>query len=59
MRERFHTGMTIREAFAMAAMMGMIMDKQYDPGRATPQQRANLSLIEADALLEALATMKP
>jgi hypothetical protein len=47
-------GLSKREYFAGLAMQGMQQDTMYDAGRATPEQRARLAVIEADALLAAL-----
>jgi hypothetical protein len=46
-------GMTLRDYFAAKAMQGMNSRDQYDPGQATPQQRAKLAYIDADAMMEA------
>lgn len=47
-------GLTKREYFAAMAMQGMIGRDSYDAGQATPQQRAHLAVIEADALIAEL-----
>jgi hypothetical protein len=52
--EGFSLGLTKREYFAGMALQGMMSRDSYDKGQATPEQRAKLALIEADALLEEL-----
>lgn len=42
---------TLRDLFAACTMMGMFARDDYDPGLATPQQRARLAYIQDDALL--------
>jgi hypothetical protein len=46
-------GETLRDRFALAALTGMMARDTYDEGQATPEQRAKLSYIEADAMLAA------
>lgn len=46
-------GMSLRDYFAAQVMAGMAARDSFDPGQATPQQRAALAYIEADAMLEA------
>ena len=44
-------GMTLRDYFAAAALQGMMSRDHFDPGQASPSQRAHLAYIEADAML--------
>jgi hypothetical protein len=44
-------GMSLRDYFAAAALFGMNARDGFDPGQATPEQRASLAYIEADAML--------
>ena len=46
-------GMTLRDYFAARALQGMHSRDTFDPGQATPQQRAKSAYIDADAMLEA------
>jgi hypothetical protein len=46
-------GMSLRDYFAAAALTGMHARDAHDPGLATPQQRAQLAYIDANAMLEA------
>jgi len=46
-------GMTLRDYFAAQVICGMAARDCYDPGQATPADRASLAYIEADAMLEA------
>lgn len=48
-----HQGITDRDYFAAKAMQGMCSRDALDPGQATPQQRARLAYIEADAMMAA------
>jgi hypothetical protein len=48
------SGLTLRQYYAGLAMQGMSGRDTYDAGQATPEQRAKLAVIEADALLAAL-----
>ena len=43
---------TLRDRFAMAALFGMNARDMFDSGQATPEQRARLAYIEADAMLK-------
>jgi hypothetical protein len=43
----------LRDWFAGQALTGMHARDEYDEGLATPQQRAKLAYIDADAMLEA------
>lgn len=52
-RKNIHEGMTLRDYFAAKAMQGMMTRDGFDPGQATPEQRATLAYIEADAMLKA------
>ena len=45
------TGMTLRDFFAAAALQGMMSRDSFDPGQASPTQRAHLAYIDADAML--------
>lgn len=49
----FQGGLTKREWFAGMALMGMHAINRYDKGLATPEQRANICFIDADAMIEA------
>ena len=44
-------GMSMRDYFAAAFLTGMAGRESYDPGQASPTQRAALAYIEADAML--------
>lgn len=44
---------TMRDDFAAEAMSGMMARDAYDEGQATPEQRARLAYMEADAMMEA------
>lgn len=46
-------GMTLRDYFAAAAMNGIMQRDHFDPGQASPTQRAALAYIEADAMIAA------
>jgi len=46
-------GMSLRDWFAGQVLTGMHARDEYDEGLATPQQRARLAYIDADAMLEA------
>lgn len=52
-------GMTLRDWFAGQAIAGMHARDAFDKGQATPQQRAKLSYIDADALLAEREKEKP
>jgi hypothetical protein len=45
--------MTLRDYFAAKAMQGMNARDGFDAGQASPEQRAKLAYIEADAMLKA------
>lgn len=45
--------LTLRDRFAIAVLMGIQAQQSFDPGLATPQQRAIRAYLEADAALEA------
>lgn len=47
-------GLTKREYFAAKILAAMSARDTFDPGQATPQRRAKLALIDADALIAAL-----
>lgn len=51
-RSHLQEGMSLRDWFAGMAMQGMMARDSFDPGQATPQQRAALAYLEADALLK-------
>lgn len=44
-------GMTLRDYFAGQALGGMHGRDYYDPGQTTPEQRARLCYIDADAMM--------
>ena len=46
-------GMTLRDYFAAKALQGFAARDVFDPGLATPEQRAKLAYIDADAMLKA------
>jgi hypothetical protein len=46
-------GMSLRDWFAGQALTGMHARDAHDEGLATPQQRARLAYIDADAMIEA------
>lgn len=46
-------GMTLRDYFAALALSGMHARDSYDEGQSTPERRASLAYIEADAMLKA------
>ena len=46
-------GMTLRDYFAAKVMQGFAARDLHDAGLATPQQRAELAYIDADAMLKA------
>lgn len=52
-RQIHRWGMTLRDYFAAKAMQGFAAKDVFDPGLATPEQRAKLAYIEADAMLKA------
>ena len=43
--------MTMRDLFAAFAMAGMSARDSFDAGQQSPEQRARLAYIEADALI--------
>ena len=45
--------LTLRDYFAAKAMQGMHARDTFDAGQATPEQRARLAYIDADAMLKA------
>lgn len=45
-------GLTKREWFAGMALMGMHARDSYDEGLQTPEQRANICFIDADAMIK-------
>lgn len=47
------SGMTLRDYFAAQALSGMHARDSYDEGLATPEKRAALAYVEADAMLKA------
>lgn len=51
--ESGYDGMTLRDYFAAKALQGMHSRDTYDKGQATPEQRARLAYIDADAMLKA------
>lgn len=44
-------GMSLRDYFAAKVMQGMHGRDTYDEGQSTPQQRAHLAYLDADAML--------
>ena len=42
----------LRDRFAAAALSGMHAKNNYHPGISTPQERARLAYIDADAMME-------
>jgi len=46
-------GVDLRDWFAGMVLAGMHTRSDYDPGTATPKQRASLAYIDADAMLKA------
>ena len=48
-----YTGMTLRDYFAAKALQGFAARDVFDSGLATPEQRAKLAYIDADAMLKA------
>ena len=49
-----HTpGMTLRDYFAAKVLQGMAARDVFDAGQASPEQRARLAYIDADAMLKA------
>jgi hypothetical protein len=47
----WYIGMSLRDYFAAKALEGMHARDTYDPGQSTPEQRAHLCYIDADAML--------
>jgi hypothetical protein len=54
---RYYPGLTKREAFAMAAMQGLLANPETTP--ASAQEIAEWSVYQADALLAELAKVQP
>lgn len=54
--DREFKGMTLRDYFAAHALGGMQARDTYDAGQQTPQQRAALAYLDADAMLAARDT---
>lgn len=48
-----HFGMSLRDWFAGQVVAAFASRDAFDPGHKTPQQRAKLAYIEADAMLAA------
>lgn len=46
-------GMTLRDYFAAKVIQGMAARDMFDPSQVTPEQRAKLAYLEADAMLRA------
>jgi hypothetical protein len=46
-------GMSLRDYFAGQVIEGMHARDSYDKGQASPEQRARLAYIDADAMLKA------
>lgn len=57
--QEIHVGMQLRDYFAAAALEGMHARDTFDLGLATPEQRASLAYIDADAMLKARALETP
>ena len=51
--------LTLRDRFAMAALQGMNARDMFYAGLATPEQRARLAFIEADAMLAERSKANP
>lgn len=49
--ERGQEGMTMRQWYKGQALLGMMSRDTFDEGQATPEQRAKLAGIEADAMI--------
>lgn len=45
-------GMTLRDYYAGQVLAGMHSRDSYDAGQATPEQRARLAYLDADAMLK-------
>ena len=50
------SGMSLRDWFAGQVIAAMASRDTYDPGQDTPEKRARLAYIEADAMLKSRAT---
>lgn len=50
------TEISLRDYFAAHAMAGMQARDAYDAGQATPEQRAHLAYVEADAMIAERST---
>lgn len=50
--EQMDEGMTLRDWFASQCLQGMHARQMFDSGLATPEQRARLAYIDADAMLK-------
>jgi hypothetical protein len=48
----------LRDEFAKAALTGMHARDGYDEGLSTPEKRANLAYIDADAMMKARERVK-
>jgi hypothetical protein len=46
-----HFGMTLRDWFAGQVLAGIAARDSFDPGQASPEQRAKLAYMDADAML--------
>jgi len=44
-------GMTLRDYFAAASLSGMQARNSFDPGLASPEQRAHIAYLDADAMI--------
>jgi hypothetical protein len=51
-REAKEARAELRDRFAAAALSGMHAKNNYHPGISTPQERARLAYIDADAMME-------
>ena len=51
-RRRVAERAELRDRFAAAALTGMHAKNNYHPGISTPQERARLAYIDADAMME-------
>lgn len=47
----YFQGMTLRDYFAGEVLQGIHARDSFDPGQASPTQRAHLAYIDADAML--------
>jgi hypothetical protein len=55
---RANARVALRDEFAKAALTGMHARDGYDDGLSTPEKRANLAYIDADAMMKARERVK-